>query len=288
MESWIIWAILWAIVGGVFNFLYKVIAQREYDMYVVTTYSYTVTFCISLIWYICVWNYEWDLGKNGLIFSIAFGNIWFYYLSVVSRVDALRNIDTVIFYPIYKTIGPIIVTIISVLYFRESLELLEIIWILVGISIPLLLINQNEKRIQKNLFRWIFFLCVTAVWASIASVFPKLANVLLVNMDLFIVYSALVWIIFSYFWYKIHHRKERMKYKTEGISKFIVVSWIIHFFAFYTYNMSMQGNLAVAYTINSFSILIPIILSIIFYWEHFNLKKGIVIALSIVSILLFI
>jgi uncharacterized membrane protein len=51
---------------------------------------------------------------------------------------------------------------------------------------------------------------------------------------------------------------------------------------------AVTWNFAVAFTINSFSILIPIILSIIFYWEHFNLKKWMVIVLSIVSILLFI
>jgi uncharacterized membrane protein len=63
---------------------------------------------------------------------------------------------------------------------------------------------------------------------------------------------------------------------------------IFHFLAFMTFQKALTGNLAVVFTINSFSILIPIILSIIFYKDHFNKKKAFVIALSIVSIILFI
>jgi drug/metabolite transporter (DMT)-like permease len=288
METWVIWAIFGAIFWWIFNFFYKVIAQREYDTYVVTAYSYIVAFIISLIWYIYTGNYELDVDKNLVILALALWNIIFFYLSVISRIEALRNIDTVVFYPLYKTFGPIFVTSISIFYFRESLELLQIIWILVGISIPLLLINQNENKIQKNMFRWLIFLWITVLWGSISPIFPKLATVLLVNMDAFVVYTFFMGIIFSYLWYKLHHRKEKKIYKTEWIFKFAIISWIIQFCTFYTYNMSMQWNLAVAFTINSFSILIPIILSIIFYWEHFNLKKWIVIALSVVSILLFI
>jgi multidrug transporter EmrE-like cation transporter len=213
METYIIWAIFWAFFGWLFNFFYKVIAHRNYDTYVVTAYSYTIAFSISLVWYLSRWDYELNLEKNLTLFGLAFWNMLFFYLSVISRVEALRNIDTVIFYPLYKTFGPIFVSMISIFYFRESLELLEVIWILVGISIPLLLINQNENRIQKNLTRGVLFLAITVLWWSISPIFPKLANVLLVNMDAFILYTFFLWIIFSYFGYKIHHRKMKKIYR---------------------------------------------------------------------------
>jgi multidrug transporter EmrE-like cation transporter len=64
--------------------------------------------------------------------------------------------------------------------------------------------------------------------------------------------------------------------------------WVFHYTSFYCFTRALEGNLAVVFTINSFAILIPIILSIIFYKDHFNFKKAFVIALSIVSIILFI
>gem|GEM_PF-6878766 len=50
----------------------------------------------------------------------------FFILSVFTRVESMRNIDTVIFYPLYKTFGPIMVTGVSILFFHETLSLNEI------------------------------------------------------------------------------------------------------------------------------------------------------------------
>jgi uncharacterized membrane protein len=50
----------------------------------------------------------------------------------------------------------------------------------------------------------------------------------------------------------------------------------------------MEWNLAIVSTITSFSILIPIVLSVIFYKEKMTYKKAFVIFLSIISIILFI
>jgi len=48
-----------------------------------------------------------------------------------------------------------------------------------------------------------------------------------------------------------------------------------------------EVSLAISYTINSFYILIPIILSILIYKEHMNLRKGIAIVLSLLAIIFF-
>jgi multidrug transporter EmrE-like cation transporter len=112
-------------------------------------------------------------------------------------------------------------------------------------------------------------------------------------MPLFVFVSAIAGILtswLSYKWFKKQHNKKGIdeKYTTKNIYSFAFVLGFFNITSFYAFAKAMEGNLAVAFTINSFSILIPIILSIIFYKDHFDMKKGFVIALSIVSILLFI
>jgi len=283
-----IWALLSAITWWLYNFSYKVIAQRKYDTNLSTTYSYFTATILAGIYCIYSWSFFVSYDIFLITLFLSFINISFFYVSVISRVESMRNIDTVIFYPLYKTFWPIIVTAISLLYFWEYLTFKEAIWIVVGITVPLMLITKTENRMQKNLKLWVLLVLVTAVVTSISSAATKMVYILEWSPDIFLFTWLFLWTIYSMIAYHFYWRKKKYNYKTKWILKFSIIAWTIHVFAFYTFLMSMTWNFAIAFTINSFSILIPIILSIIFYGEHFNLKKGIVIALSIISILLFI
>jgi uncharacterized membrane protein len=46
------------------------------------------------------------------------------------------------------------------------------------------------------------------------------------------------------------------------------------------------GPLGIVYTINSLYILLPIILAIIFYGEHWNVRKAVAIILSVLALAL--
>ena len=288
METWIFYALLSAFVGGFYSFSFKMIAQRNYDTHLATFYSYFVASVLIGWGLLFFWNFNGTIQDLYLVIFLWLLNIWFYTASIHSRVESMRNIDSVIFFPLYKTFWPIIVTMLSIFWFKEILDFKEVLWIIVGISVPLLLLTKTENRIQKNLYRWFIFILITSALTAVSSILPKYAQVAHLNIGVFIFFSFLFWVIFSYFWYKHHLKKAKRNYNTVGLWKFAFIVWFLHAGAFYTFMRAMEWNLAIAFTINSFSILVPIILSIIFYGEHFNLKKGLVIGLSIVSILLFI
>jgi uncharacterized membrane protein len=283
-----VWALLSAVIGWLYNFSYKVIAQREYDTNLSATYSY-ITATI-LAWIYCMYKEAFLVSYDVFFITLilSFINISFFYISVISRVESMKNIDTVIFYPLYKTFWPLMVTAISLLYFGEYLSFKESMGIIIGITIPLMLITKAEDRIQKNLKLWVLLVLLTAVVTSVSSVATKMVYIKWWSPEIFLFISLFLGTIYSMIAYQIHWKNRKNKFKTEWILKFSIIAWIIHVFAFLTFIKAMIGNMAIVFTINSFSILVPIILSIIFYGEHFNLKKGIVIALSIVSILLFI
>lgn len=288
MEIWVFYAIISALTGWLYNFSYKVIAQRKYDTNLSATYSYVTA--TLLAWIYCLYKESFSISYDIFFITLllSFINISFFYISVISRVESMKNIDTVIFYPLYKTFWPLIVTAVSILYFWEYLSPKEVLWIAIGITIPLMLITKTENRIQKNLKFWILLVALTAIVTSISSASTKMIYVQGWSPEIFLFTSLFLWTVYSLIGYQFHWKKNHHKYKTEGILKFSILAWIIHVFAFFTFIIAMSGNMAVAFTINSFSILVPIILSVIFYGEHFNLKKWIVIALSIISILLFI
>ena len=291
METWMIWALISVITWWIYHFTTKVIAERNYNTNVANCIWYITGTLIMLGVVLLQWNYDFSKETFFFIMIVALWNVALYSTSIITRVEAMRSIDTVIFYPIYKTFWPIFVTAISFFFFWETLTIKEIIWIIVWICVPLLLITKKENSMQKNLFLWVILIFITAVLSAISSSAPKIIQVRELDINVFLLIVFFFWIFFSYFlykWEKVFLHKKKRDYSKKGLMRFWIFSGVIHILWFYAFTRALEWNLAVVFTINSFAILIPIILSIIFYWEHFNLKKGIVIALSIISILLFI
>ena len=284
-----IWALASAVTGWFYAFTFKVIAQRNYDTYIATFLGYFVATILSVLYILFLGSgIPYFSDAFLLILALWFWNILFYTASIVTRVESMRNIDSVIFFPLYKTFWPIMVTFISYYGFKEWLTTRDVLGIIVWICVPLMLLTKTENRIQKNLYVGVVLVVVTALLTSISSIIPKYIQVQNFNYELFILASFFFGIFFSAAGYVLHKKNTQRVYHTHGVVKFWLLTGFIHYLAFYAFMRAMEGNLAIAFTINSFSILIPIILSIIFYWEHFNLKKGLVIALSVVSILLFL
>lgn len=286
METWLIFAVISIFAAWFYNFTMKVAAMKNYNVSIINKYSYTIWIIFWLTLYVFTSDLNF-LDNFIVILFLAFFNALFFTFSLFTRVTGMKNIDTVLFFPLYKTFWPIIVTIISILFFKEVLNIKEIIWIIIWISVPLLLITKTENKIQKNLFIWVLFVIFTAILTSLTSAINKEVMLQNYNFALHITLVSCFWLIFSFFTNHFNNYKNH-KYNKIWVIKFSLLVWFFHFLSFFMFIQALDWNLAVVYTINSFSILIPIILSIFFYKEHFDLRKFIVIMLSIISILLFI
>ena len=288
MEIFIIWAIISAITSWLYNFWFKVITEKNYSTYYSTLWSYSVAAFLAFL-FLVYDNFSWFQNISlWLLFLFAFGNIFFFYLSVITRVKSMENIDNVIFYPLYKTFWPILVTCISIFYFQEYLSFYEFLWIIIWILVPLMLITKKESKRQKNLFLWILFMLLTACVGSIAPIFVKLSNNIGFDTMTYVFVSFAIGIIFSYIGHRYESKKTKKVFNIKGIRRFALIIGVLHFMTFYSYVKAFEWNIAIAFTINSFAILIPIILSIFFYNEHFNLRKAFVILLSFLSLFLFL
>ncbi len=290
MQTWIIYALLSALAAGVHSFMFKVVIERNYSPNLVNALGY-------LLGVILMWGYVYYLTSTWIIFPkeelifvgiFAFLNALFYNLSVLTRIKSLRNIDTVIFFPLYKTFWPILVTMISIFVFKEYLSFKEALWIVIGICIPLMLLTKTENKIQKNLSQGLIFLLITVLFSTIGVASAKIVAFYEYSLDLFIFMTFTIGMLLSWVSYLYEKNIQGKTYNSKGLTLFVTVLWITHIASYFFFAKALEWNFAIVFTINSFYILIPIILSIVFYWEHFNMKKAIVIILSIISILLFI
>lgn len=282
-----IYAILSAVFGGLYNFTLKMIASRGYNPSLMLIYSYMWSVPFALAYMLFVGG---SFAHTIVIAFLAFVSMIVIFISLIARIESMKCIDSVIFFPLHKTIGPIVVTVISFVIFSESLTIREGLGILIGICVPLLLITTTENMIQKNLRRGILYLLVTVFFSSLGTIPMKYIATHGYDQGYFVLLGAVFGIAISSLSFRYFEKAEGVERNHTMIEylRFGVIVGFLNIGGAITFVNAMTGNLAVVFTINSFSILIPIILSIWFYKEHFSVKKGLVIVLSIVSIILFI
>jgi drug/metabolite transporter (DMT)-like permease len=288
METWLIYAIASLFFAGGVNFVMKVISHRNYNTSYVSIIAYLFAAFLSWMSYVLFYIDNFIFDSLYLILILSFLNTFFYFLSTLTRVKGLDNVDTTIFFPLYKTVSPILIVLISLLFFNENLNIKEIIGIIIWITIPILLVSKAENKIQKNLKLWILFVLLTSIFSSIASWFTKENSISNIDLELFVFFTLLFWVIISSVSYKFFKKKITRKYSKKWTYLIWLILWFFHYMSFLMFSKALTWNLAVVYTINSFSILIPIILSVIFYKEEMTSKKWFVIFLSILSMLFFI
>lgn len=286
MPSYIFYALLGAFLSGFYSFVIKFIAHKKYDVKLITIYSYWWGFVFAL----CYVLYQWiTLEFSQIVLILAFINTLFYYFSILSRVESMKNIDSVIYFPIFKTLTPVMVALFSFFYLQESLNMQEFIWIVLWLCVPLWLLHKTENKRQKNLKRGVIFLLITSLLTLLSSIAAKQLHIVEWDVLTFLIISMFFWTGISLLTYK---SQKKTQLKKEYYNKNFLLLWVIigllHVTSFYAFAQSLQWNLAIAFTINSFSILIPIVLSIFFFKEHFNLQKWFVIWLSILSMIFFI
>ncbi len=288
MEAWVLYAVGSLFLAGIFNFGMKIITKRNYDTSYVSTIWYITGAVCGIAYYLYLYGsfsfQDWFL----LLIWLAFLERLFFFISTLARVESLHNIDTTLFFPLYKTVFPVLITLISFFALWENLTLKEFLWIFLWILVPLFLITKKENTIQVNLKKWIIYMLIVSIASTLAVTAAKYSVVKWLNIEMFLIVSYLIWIVIWVMTYKLMKRKSRKVYSKEGVYWFWILLWFIQFLSFYCFINAINWHLAIAVTINSFSILIPIILSVIFYKEEMTYKKAFVIFLSIVSVVLFI
>lgn len=284
MELWFIYAVASVIFTGIQTFIFKIAAQRNHDADANTAIGAFVSAVIGwlIIAIFGLWHGQWNILMT---FGVVSGLL--YSFGAAARVNSLKYIDTTIFFPIYKTIGPIIAVAAGLLLFQETLNILEVIGIALSIAVPLLLFHKDEQTRQRALFRGLSLLALSVAVIMIAQVMNKYAIEIVGNVLLFAtVAHTSTLLLSSALWYRRHRNDTETIFNAPRDLIYIsALAGVFQFAGFYTFLKAFElGTLSIVFTINSLYILIPIVLSVWWYKEHFNLRKGAAVVLSILAL----
>ena len=290
MELWFWAAVLSAVLGGISNFFFKVASVREYNAEIFTLYggltSVIGTGLIVLIYAVPIFQF------NVFVLALFIGGVLSATNSIL-KVHALRHIDATIFFPLFKLLSPALAIIAGITFFNELFTIWEWLGMLLGLSVPLLLISKVEHSRQNNLTAGLLLVVIMAFIAAGMAAINKLAMDHSVSVLVGIFYGSLgvlIGTIVTMVYKKGFSRILSHIQEDTSSSLFFYASLRALFmtgaFALALFAFTNGGTLAIVQTIHSIYILIPIVLSIIFYNEHWNLQKAVAIVLSVASLAL--
>ncbi len=289
METWFVLAVLSAVVSGFGAFANKIVAHRKYNtQLVLIVYS-----IISLLVFVPLAIYLESLSTlSWSMFGIALVSGFITSYSAQMKIQVLHHIDSTIFLPLFKVVSPLIVIIFGITFFGETFSILEWFGLILGLCVPLLLLSREENARQNNLKAGLVLIAICALLASISASLQKYATDIQPVPFWIISIVAVGILMSSSIQYSIKHRgliiNSLKNQCTKGLlqisllrSVFAGGGFLLTLLA-YTY----EGPLGIVYTINSLYIIPSIFLAIIFYNEHWNLRKALAIILSILTLAL--
>jgi len=288
MEIWFLAAVGGALFAGLSNFYFKQAAVRGYNAELFSLYggliSIVIIGTIVFLQQESLFYYGWLAGLTFLGGLLGAQNN-------ILKVLALRFIDSTIYFPLFKLLAPALAIIAGIIFFGESFTSIEWLGMILGLSVPLLLITRAEHSRQQNLIAGLLVVLITGILSAAAAVINKFATdagvpilVILISVSFGVFIGTLLTLTIRK---GIQNLLNTIKKETSlGLiigaslrSIFISIGLGLMLYAF-----TAGGTLAIVQTIHSMYILIPIVLAIILYNEHWNLQKVIAIILSIAAL----
>ncbi|MDG1949993.1 MAG: EamA family transporter [bacterium] len=280
MEPWFFYALLSAVFAGIGAFTTKISAHYRHHPSQATFYSMLCAAFLSIIY-----AFTQPLNTQQLWIVIAFAvlNIVSYIALALSRIEALKVIDATIYFPTYKVASAILILPVGVFLFNDTFTLTQLIGVTVGVTVPLLLINRKEADRQIDLKRGAMLILVGIIGAIFVNIATKSISHLELNMPIYMCIVFTLGSIFAHYIYRKTEEREHTKTHVEWIG---ALSGFFMFSNLMLYLKALSGNLTSVYIINSFSVMIVVMLSVIFFKEHLDLKKGLALVGTVAATVL--
>jgi len=289
LEPWLIYAIATSICIGFYWFAQKMKAEMsEQSDNGFIFYSYLLMWLSGFVWPVFLQR-PFDITSIDTIIY-AFLITVFYIIIVKTRLQSLRYLSSSTYFINYRIASSLWLLIVGVIFFSESISWKELLWIIIWFFVFYLLIEKkSQSESFHDLQKWFWYLLLWSIAVTWVQAVAK--NFALSDLDIF---TLVLWQwIFGTLFVLVLKWKETYKNVLQVADYkqwlFLLISGIIFGSATICNNYALIGwDLAIVYKIISYSLFIPIILSIIFYAEQVTWKKLLAFWLTFVSIFLFI
>lgn len=277
------WALAGTISAGIQLFYQKVVAHERRDAAVNGFFTYAISGIFALIVFLLAEEVPamWlPIAFFGFLSGLIHG------LGNFIRIEALKYIDAVLYFPINKVLGPVLVVIAGVLIFGDALSGRDYVGVALSLCVPLLLISAVEHMRQTNIRKGLSFLIFSTGLTAISILFVKQGLSYGTNIVFMLMLAQLagtasqamiLWknrIPFSALFEKRNFRLG-------------LIAGVLGFTSTFTLFMALKsGFVSLVYVIHAHYILIPIILSVWLYKEHINARKVLAIVASSLALIL--
>ena len=288
---WFIFALASTVFSGLQSFMNKVSIEHGCDTY----YIAALSSCVSLLFSLALLAFSpgslWSMPTMLVYLALASGVL--YLGRVITQLEALQYIHAAIFFPLYKVIGPALVTFIGVLLLRDHVSLTALIGIILSCCVPLLLITHAEGKRQKNLRLGVVLLVASTLFAAVNTILNSYAvkpyeSLTIPFMIIGIAFGSVIAIgiyVQRHPWATLPeqiraHTTPSALWVALGLGLFQTASFYFLLRAF------AEGSVSIVYSVSAHYILIPVLLSVWLYGEHWNKQKAFALCVSIIALVL--
>ena len=215
--------------------------------------------------------------------------ITFLYTFIIeSRINSLKYVDSSTYFINYRIFSSILLIILWQILFWEIISSKEYIGIWLGFIIfYLLLEKKNKKESNFDFKKWMKYIFIWVILISVIQLMSKSFVMSGENILSLFVVQGITWIIYMLLKTNKKEKIWNIKWRKEFL--FLLINWILFYSAaYFNVHALYQWDVAIVYKIISYSLFIPIILSVIFYNEKITIKKLLAFILTIASIALFV
>ena len=289
LPIWFIYALMGTITIGLFNFCTKIVSEENKNKFYFLLYFYTLVVILSSI--VMVFSKNISFDYNFLIILISFLIVTLYFFVLNTRIKALKYISSSIYFINYRIFSSILLISIGFLIFSEEFTILYLYGFLLGFIVFYLLHDKDGdvSKEKKDLNKGIKLLFIGIICISIVQTLSKFSAVEDLNIFSIMFFQGVFGILLTLFFNRkkikenlkmIPNIKDHLLFAGAGVLNFLSIFFI--FLAF------MEGSLSIVYKIISYSIFIPILLSVIFYKEKITTRKTFAFVLTIISLWFFL
>lgn len=278
------WTIAATLFAGWQVFILRIVAHEKRD----SAFSGMMMYGISAVLACAILLvHPWPSGWKILaLFAVSAG--FTHAAGNYIRIESLKYIDSVIYFPINKVLGPLMIVVIGAGWFGDTFNLQQYIGIAFSITVPILLLSAVEHHRQRNLPEGLVFLVISTILTTFTPVLSKLGFLYQNDVIFFLAASQLAGTACSL---SILLKQRGMRSVVSHIDRRDV--WLgsciglVGFASYFTFLQALSmGNISLVYVIQAHYILIPIILSVWWYGEHINVRKAAAIIVSSAALIL--
>lgn len=280
MEMWFIFAVLSALSAGLYSFSLKASAHYKHHASQVTMYAMLSASVLSGV-YAILQDHRPTIII--LIILLAFINVSAYSAYSISRIEGLKNIDSTILFPIIKISSSILIIPISFGLFGDYFTFTQFIGICIGLTTPILLITKKEQLLQKNLKKGLILVAIAVASAIVVTVATKTINFWELDFSLYMFFVFSFGVLMNAVSFKKTKHKEHSKLHVEWVG---LLGGVFMFLNLFFYLQALSGSLTVVFVINSFSTVFAVILAVLMFKERFDIKKGLALIVTVISLVL--